>query len=38
MSAPKLAVVVTRLKTTAVVLGKTRFALHNGARRNGGAK
>src|SRR2546425_9566136 len=29
MSASKLAFVETRLKTTAVVLTKTRFALHN---------
>src|SRR5438093_12523444 len=33
MSAPKLAVVVIRLKTTAVVLTRTRFALHNRASR-----
>jgi hypothetical protein len=38
MSPPKLSVVITRLDTTAVVLSKTRFAFHNGARRNGGTQ
>src|SRR5207302_1994583 len=33
MIASMLAVVVTRLRTTAVVLTKTRFALHNRASR-----
>ena len=38
MIAPKPPVVVTGLKTNAVALSKTRFALHNAARRNGGAQ
>ena len=36
MTPPELALVETRLNTTAVVLSKTRFAFHNAATRSGG--